>query len=204
MITVFGDVHGKFDAFRAKLDSRPTDDIILQVGDFGIWPHMEDNLKKGFSRPVYFIDGNHEYFPWLTDINEVTELYPNLFYVPRGTVMELDGRTVLFLGGAESPDKEYRTEGRDWFREESISYEDTDRIPRDVKNVDLMITHTPPYITVHQIFSGDTPPEWNYSSVAVESVWAHFGRPPLVCGHLHFRKTVGDVEILPELGYIRL
>ena len=40
-----------------------------------------------------------------------------------------DGRTVLFMGGALSVDKAWRTPGYDWFPEESITTGDLDRLP---------------------------------------------------------------------------
>lgn len=203
MITVIGDVHAKFGRLHNILEHIPSHHTVIQVGDFGIWPHYREVLENGFSRPLYFIDGNHEYFPHLTELSAITELYPNLFYVPRGTYIELDGRKVLFLGGAESIDKEYRREYIDWFREESISYADTAKIDFSWE-VDLMITHTPPYRTIYEIRGSDTPREWNHSSVAVEAVWTNVGQPPLVCGHLHQTRTIGNVTVLNELDTLEV
>lgn len=204
MITVFGDVHGHIPIFRDMIKKVPEDHTIIQVGDMGIWPNSIRQFELGFPRPVYFIDGNHEFFPYLNGISEIREIHPNLFYVPRGTVTELDGRKILFLGGAESPDKQWRTPGVSWFPEESITQADLYRIPEDVETVDLMITHTPPYSVIHHLKGGDTPDHWNRSSKVVESVWTGLDKPPLVCGHMHFRKTVGVVEILPELGTLEI
>jgi hypothetical protein len=204
MIRIFGDVHAKFHQFDKMLEDTPKDYAVVQVGDFGIWPNLiETDLENGFelSRPVYFIDGNHEHFPSFEGVDEVTELYPNMFYVPRGTVMDLDGRKILFLGGGESPDKNMRTEGVNWFREESITYADVMKIDLD-QEIDMMVTHVPPYDVVNWIFQGDTPEAWNWSSKAVQGVWEALGRPELFCGHLHFNKCALGVTVIGELSYV--
>ena len=212
MIRIFGDVHAKFDRFNEYLKDTPEDYVVIQLGDFGFWPKICDqwyaidneiHSQRGLvlERPVYIIDGNHEYHPMFEGIAEVTELYTNAFFVPRGTVLELDGRKILFLGGGESPDKHNRTEGVSWFREESISYADVMKIDL-TQEVDMMMTHVPPFDVVNWIFQGDTPEAWNWSSKAVQGVWEALGRPELFCGHLHLNKCVMGVTILSELSYV--
>jgi len=44
--------------------------------------------------------------------------------MPRGSTFTLpDGSVVMFFGGANSIDQEYRTFGIDWFPEEAITRE---------------------------------------------------------------------------------
>lgn len=213
MIRIFGDVHAKVGEFANMVNSAPKDYEIVQVGDLGIWPFIREEFEShdgfappdtSFDRLVYFIDGNHEHFPMLWEQGRYvqTEIFPNLVYVPRGTVMELDGRNVLFLGGGESPDMEWRTEGINWFREETLTYEDVMRIEAIEGDVDMMITHVPPFHVMYHIFGGDAPAEWNYTSKLVEAVWENLGKPDLYCGHLHENRKIGNVTILNELNYI--
>lgn len=206
MIRIIGDAHAKFWEFDDILVDAGHDITCIQVGDFGIWPKlMENDLKDGmtFEQPFLFIDGNHEHFPtlWKGGRNTIHEVMPNAVYVPRGTVMEIDGRNILFLGGGESPDMLNRTEGVSWFREETITHADVMKIDMNTK-IDIMITHVPPFSFTYHVFGGDSPIEWNYSSKMVESVWEAVGKPPLYCGHLHFSKTIGNVTVLAELQWI--
>ncbi len=159
MKLVFGDIHGEFARFN-KIINRRRDhiDMILQCGDWGYWPRQhgmtyvdrltgkvktEDNYNvKNRDIPIYFCDGNHEDHEMLKTLED-NEIMKNVFYMKRGTRLTLDdGRTVLFIGGAYSIDKKYRTQGWDWFPEETISQKDIYDLP-DVK-IDIVISHTCP------------------------------------------------------------
>src|SRR5690606_30528005 len=106
-------------------------------------------------------------------LEEPTEVRENAIYVPRGTVLTLDGRNVGFLGGGDSRDRYSRTEGVDWFRSETIGYEDMMRFPADAQ-VDILATHTPPAHVI-QLMIG--PHAMDPSGRAVEAVWDGLGRP---------------------------
>lgn len=206
MITFFGDVHGHWPIFKDMLKKVPEDDIIIQVGDIGIWPSVWDDIS--LPRKVYFIEGNHEYYPYINGITEVTEIRPNLYYCPRGTILELDGRRVAFLGGAESIDKAWRRYRVDWFPEESISLSDYHKFD-NVDSVDILVAHTPPYETVMEVTQISDPPNWvNSSAKVVTEVWNNLGKPILVSGHMHVNykdsNIGGTVYILDELCTIRL
>jgi len=202
MITFIGDVHAHWPILcEAVLPKIPEDHVVIQVGDIGIWPSVWDSIS--LPRKVYFIDGNHEYFPYLNGISKVTEIRPNLFYVPRGTVMELDGRQIGFLGGAESIDKAWRTPGYDWFPEESIRY--SDMIKLSGKKVDILVAHTPPKFIVEITTNIPNPPRWiNSSAAAVEAAWELLGRPIIVSGHMHRNFKYGDIYVVDELQRLEL
>lgn len=119
----------------------------------------------GFRMHVYFIDGNHENFTYdagnhtplwhyLTSaIDEYGEDYVynngapitnDLTYLPRGSVLTTGSHTIGFLGGAYSIDKEWRIEGKTWFPEEEITYEDYERAHRNFNKaggIDILVTH---------------------------------------------------------------
>jgi hypothetical protein len=149
-IFVLGDVHGDFRSL-TNLINRKHPRIVLQCGDFGYWPSFKVKNHRGVlkdSRPrigetkLYWCEGNHEDYSCLR-AHETSEVYPNVFHMGRGSTLALpDGRTVLFMGGALSVDKAWRTPGYDWFPEETITTSDLDRLP-DV-HVDIVISHTCP------------------------------------------------------------
>ena len=105
MIVFVGDVHGNFGLLAKKLVDVPKDAVIIQVGDFGMWPgHYEDDWHHAWSRldrpPLYFIDGNHECHPLFAGITSPEEMWEGAIFIPRGIVMELDG---FKIGSTENP-----------------------------------------------------------------------------------------------------
>jgi len=155
-IMIIGDCHGRFNDLNTLI-SKKKPDTILQCGDFGYFP-KEFNKSyidtmgriktwkadiKNHNTKIYWADGNHEDHESLK-ARTTDELWPNVFYQPRGSVRMLpDGRNVLFMGGAYSIDSAYRTAGYDWFPEdEKINQRDINDLP-DVK-VDIVISHTVP------------------------------------------------------------
>ncbi len=198
-IALIGDIHGEFASFRKLLEGVDPNVIVIQVGDFGFWPHLLENWQKivHLENPVYAIDGNHEYFPILEGIDEPSEIKNGLVYVPRGTVLELGGHEVGFLGGGGSIDRQYRVPGYDWFPQEFTTAEDGERLLSWTDGVDLLVTHVPPQSVVQKHF--DLIPGWrDPSSEVVEYVWKELGKPPLVCGHMHRSVVDGNCHVLDE------
>lgn len=141
-ILIAGDVHGEFGVLN-QLISRRGPKILLQCGDFGFWPNIVGSQPKVGACQVYWCDGNHEDH-WNLRNRQTNELWPNVFYQPRGSTLTLpDGRIVLFMGGAASIDKNSRLLGRDWFPEEVISFGDLVTLD-PLSRVDIVISHTCP------------------------------------------------------------
>ena len=155
-ILILGDIHGDFGTMN-QLISKKNPEIILQTGDFGFWPHMntfrtdsfgnnireEKKILKINNAKLYWCDGNHEDHWELKKLTS-NEIWPNVFYMKRGSILTLpDGRNVLFMGGANSIDKNSRTLGIDWFPEENLTYADVESVPKDAK-IDIVISHTCP------------------------------------------------------------
>ncbi len=158
-IIVCGDTHGEWSYLNTLINKR-NPDIILQCGDYGYWPSFEvkdiglydtQYVRRttyklcGVKNPntkIYWCDGNHQECSKVNK-RKNNEICPNIFYMKRGSTLTLpDGRVVLFMGGADSIDKQHRTPGHDWFPEEIISQKDIYDLP-DVK-VDIIISHTCP------------------------------------------------------------
>lgn len=129
MIAFIGDVHREFDHLAGAVSRLPADvKVAIQVGDLGL--HGDDLGPTGrgvpcFDRPVYYVTGNHDYEPSYRGLTRPTEMAPNLVFVPRGTVLELDGRRIAFLGGGDSViDRHVRRDGVDWWPEERVTLAD--------------------------------------------------------------------------------
>jgi hypothetical protein len=96
---------------------------------------------------IYFCDGNNDDLDCLLALvgtkRQAVQLCPNIYYMPRGSVLELDdGRRVLFMGGAQSIDRYRRYEGWDWFPEEIICEQELSYLPEG--KVDIVVSHTCP------------------------------------------------------------
>ncbi len=198
MIAFIGDVHRSFDRLaEAVSELPPSVDVAIQVGDLGL--HGDDLKPAGaglphLARKVLFVTGNHDHEPSYRGIVRPTEMAPNLIYVPRGTVLELDKRRIAFLGGGDSViDLSYRQRDVDWWPEERVTEADV-ALFHGVGRVDLLVTHTPPSFVYH--FFGLTP---DPSSLAVGRAWQILGRPRVICGHLHVARAVGCVRVLGAL-----
>jgi len=138
-------------------DKQP--DIILQCGDFGWWPKMAVNKPVLYGRQkswflegikpknsiIYFCDGNHEQHPELIQDGLIHKMYDNVYHASRGSILTLeDGKNILFIGGADSIDKNMRTIGYDWYPEENINLLEFDMAMAIEDRIDIVISHTCP------------------------------------------------------------
>jgi len=142
-ILMIGDLHGRWDCLNILINKKQPD-IIISTGDFGYWPKFPNNVEKikNKNTKIYFCDGNHEDHWSLRKLKD-NEVAPNVFYMKRGSVMEICKKTFMFFGGAYSIDRSERTIGVDWFPEEEISNEEIKQLDMDLK-IDIMISHTCP------------------------------------------------------------
>lgn len=148
-VLIVGDVHEEFAKLNRLINKRKPE-VVIATGDFRLWEkHILRNELKPQGAKIYACEGNHENFKLIRELRESVnnrqipiEVVEDVYYMPRGTVIALNGFKLLFIGGAESHDKEYRTEGIDWFPEESITPEDIYNLPKG--KVDVVISHCAP------------------------------------------------------------
>jgi hypothetical protein len=162
---------------------------------------------------LWAIDGNHENHPWLRKQAQLLKeedldipgllpnacLYPittHIAWLSRGYRWQWHGREWLALGGAASVDKSWRLEqaygkaGMNWWPEEEISQEDTDRALEGGR-ANVMVTHDAPDFVHYQL-----PNVWNPDDVdTAEKHRQRLGRivdtikpSYLMHGHLHLSK----------------
>lgn len=145
-VIITGDIHMEF-GYLNTLVNKKKPELVICCGDFGYWPNVSwgaplDCIKLQQTKKLLWCDGNHEDH-WALRDRETDELAPNIIYMPRGSTYTLDdGRTILFMGGADSIDKQIRTLGVSWFPEEVISQKDMENLP-DI-DVDILVSHTCP------------------------------------------------------------
>jgi len=190
-ILITGDIHNNFHWLNQVINQKKPDAIIC-CGDFGYWPKFE--RKSGGTRPLSsiklqgaewlrWVDGNHEDF-WSLALRENDEIEPGIIYMPRGSTYTLpDGRVIMFMGGAYSIDKEWRTLGIDWFPEEEITQKDLMELP-DI-NVDIFITHTCPSELVYDLIKRYPEKGFEPSNQALSALWKIYKPDLWYFGHWH-------------------
>lgn len=210
-IAVAGDFHGNtrhvLGVIRAAQRLLRGEDwpLIVQLGDFGIWPGREGaaylrSVEEECTRRkvrIWFIDGNHEDF---TQLESLRHLGP-VRWLPRGTRWNWHGRTWLALGGGVSLDRAVRTEGRDWWPEEEITGEQAAGVIAGGP-VHVLVSHDVPSGVVHTF---PPPPSfWDLRDLArndahrerLQGVVSAVRPGWLLHGHLH-----RSYQRVTDLGY---
>ncbi len=162
MIYLTGDTHGELDRFqKGKLRWLGKNDTVIVLGDFGfLWDDSkaERRMRSWLEKRRYhvlFLDGCHENFEMLAACPEqeafggtVRHVGGNLYYVPRGQILTIEGKKLLCFGGGESTDKEERRDGGSWWPEElPTEIEQNDcrvRLAETGDTVDYILTHDAP------------------------------------------------------------
>jgi predicted phosphodiesterase len=204
MILLLGDIHGQCGILKRALDVSKHSDAtaIIQLGDFGLFQDNEDWFRKNIEDahiPIYFIDGNHDDCRRWIECDSVHRVWDDreLYYIPRGTVMELDGRTIAVMGGASSINKAWLLrDNMHWDPNEDITQEQIDTLLRnaDGKKIDMFLTHCPPHSVIQQNFDPlwklhfDVSIDWiDPNQVIIEELWHKMGTPDVYSGHMHKR-----------------
>lgn len=155
-ILLMGDCHGNFhelihlqqEAIKANLGI----DFCIQVGDFGFYERCFSTLSKmnisKFPIKTIAIDGNHCDHGWLKEQDhKLWEEKHNLFYKPRGTIEEIDGSTIAFVGGALNVDRAQEGSINKRTTNYILDVEVHEALEKFLKypKIDLMVTHTCPH-----------------------------------------------------------
>jgi len=135
-IFFLGDVHGQFDYLNWKIKDNPdvfNNSSIIQVGDFGIgFKYNESSEKISLKKlndtcvkhniHIYAIRGNHDNPSYFNQNHD--PVYSNIHLVPDYSVLTIDGKNILCIGGAISIDRVYRIEGIDYWKDENFIFDE--------------------------------------------------------------------------------
>ena len=151
MIIAIGDVHGEFKGMQngmtAIMESAGEPVNFVQVGDFGLGferPKKDhdrlttiNHFLKEKDSNLWVIRGNHDnpgFWQWGCGYE-----FSNIHFVPDDSVVELDGKSCYFAGGAISVDRCKRTQGIDYWKGEQYNVDNIQfPIPYPV---DILFTH---------------------------------------------------------------
>ncbi|GGA60598.1 hypothetical protein GCM10011490_08470 [Pseudoclavibacter endophyticus] len=185
-------------------------EAIVHLGDFGF--RFESDFLAAVDRalgdvPLFFIDGNHESFPWLAshpiDDRGVRPISRSVTHLPRGVRWSWRGRTWLALGGAHSVDRRARERGEAWWPEEAITVDDVERAVA-AGPVDVLVCHdVPAGVPVPHVYPEGTFPADDEAAgeahrdlvrAVVDGTWPRF----IAHGHFHrhYRSTLGAARVL--------
>ena len=181
-----GDTHSKWEQYLPLTEGVDS----IQVGDFGIGFRKVPDINPR----ARFIRGNH-------DNPELARNHPN--WIKDGLI-END---MMLIGGAFSIDREWRTEGVDWWPDEELTIPDLQQLldiaiavkPR------IIVTHDCPESIIPYLFPRALPIR-SRTQQALDAV-LHSVKPALwIFGHWHYDRDVtidGTRFIcLDELSYI--
>jgi len=157
---IIGDIHGKTYDLIAKIEKYDLqNEILVLLGDCGVgfshvpeymdrWSDFNDFLGKR-SIMIYIVRGNHDnprYFDGKSD-------YTNIIFVPDYSVINIGDKNILFLGGAISIDRSVRLNNRSYWKNEGFVFKP--EIVKNIKNVDIVVSHTCPNFAEPISFSSE-------------------------------------------------
>lgn len=216
MIYITGDTHRKFSRLY-NLEENENDMLII-LGDAGINYYLnEEDIRfkeylKSFKIKLFCVRGNHEERPENIDTYKEVDMfggkvfiednYPNLVFAKDGEVYNIDGKSVLVIGGAYSVDKEYRLmHGYHWFKDEQLSNKEMNNILEKVKgnHFDIVLTHTCPYkYEPREVFMQGLDQSKVDKSMEhfLERIEESISYDKWYCGHYHTEKQIDKLEFM--------
>jgi predicted phosphodiesterase len=143
-----GDTHGNDNHIKWVIKQKNLlDRHLIHVGDFGIgFISKEQDIKnletlntflKNRELTLHVFRGNHDdpsYF-------KGDFLLSNLKLHEDYTILELEGKRILGIGGALSIDRVYRAENNLGYWEDEVLVYDEEKL-KDIKDIDILVTHT--------------------------------------------------------------
>lgn len=177
-IYVTGDIHGELEVARLSSANFPEgkklskEDFVVILGDFAlVWDRKQSETEKywlkwlsGKPWTTLFVDGNHENFDRLLKYpvmdfhgGKASQIHYSVFYLRRGEIFRLNGKSCFVMGGAMSTDKENRIAGKSWWPQEEPNYKEWDNAAENLAAhnnwVDYVFTHTAPQSIVKEMIT---------------------------------------------------
>lgn len=159
-----GDHHGNHNYLRNLIKTKGiTNNTFIHVGDFGagftkLSNEIEqigkwNNLMKRTDNMMYVIRGNHDDPSFFNGKEEYDYDKSNIKFLPDYSVIEVEGKRILGVGGAISIDRvpritqnhesiRYGSSRRVWWKDE-VFVLDREKA-ESIENVDIVVTHSTP------------------------------------------------------------
>jgi calcineurin-like phosphoesterase family protein len=146
-IILLGDIHGDWNHLLFNMTKKNIENAyIISVGDLGIGfnPGYEarifseiNSFFKNRNINFYATRGNHDGPKYFKAENQIK--LSNFELLEDYTIMEYDGKSIQFIGGAISIDRTGRQNGVSYWDDEGVVFD-----KEKLQKVDILVTHTAP------------------------------------------------------------
>lgn len=137
MITIIGDVHGHTKTYQKWLQNNlDKSSRSIQIGDMGLGFAGVGLPAPGQSS----LESHHKFFRGNHDNPEKCRAHQNYL----GDYGYLDGDKLFWVAGAFSIDRANRIEGRTWWKDEELSYNELE------KAIDVYVQAKPRFVLSHE------------------------------------------------------
>lgn len=188
MITLIGDLHGKYERYHRIIRQTDRYPYTVQLGDFGLDYGTVFNVD---STKHKILGGNHDHYD---------RIIHTPHYLGDYGYETLNGISFFFYRGAYSIDRQYRTIGIDWWEQEQVGIEEfmkARELYREIKP-DIFLTHDCPDFMVPQYIGPNAKVYENMTNWALGELY-NIHQPKIWChGHYHLSKTTvyGDTKFV--------
>lgn len=154
MLIFIGDVHGEFNELISRLANHNIcNSTFIQVGDFGVGFKSKETETRELNRindrlkadrcTMYVIRGNHDDPSYFSGEG----LYSNLIFLNDYSLLQVEGKKILLIGGAISIDRRIRELNVNYWEEEGFVYNEQRlrSVLSGVDNLDIVATHSCPH-----------------------------------------------------------
>ena len=177
MIYLTGDIHGDHSINKLASSDFPEgktltkDDYVIILGDFGLlWKHEPDAQEKYWMKwltnkpwTTIVVPGNHENWDRIYDLDitnkfgsPIRKYNDSIYFMKRGEIYEIEGKTFFNMGGAISIDRDQRILGVSWWNEEIPTEEEFqygfDNLEKIGWEVDYILGHNTSNYCVDEMF----------------------------------------------------
>ncbi len=182
---LIGDVHGKFSQYRELIRDVPAS---IQVGDLGVGFRRKGGVRDGeiYGNPPHYamVHGSHRFINGNHD--NLSVCLGHSQFIPSGTIED----DMMFVGGALSIDRQWRTEGYDWWPNEELSIQELNTMVDIYATAKpkIMVTHDCPESVAHILFGEGGKLKFEFPSRTRQALQSMFElhQPELhIFGHWH-------------------
>jgi len=182
-VTFLGDVHGKYKRLHEIIREKERNPFIVQVGDFGF---DYETLRNVDPKNFVIVGGNHDNYQKIINTPH---------YLGDYGYTSFNGLEFFYYRGAYSIDKQYRTIGIDWWKEEQLNIElfmKAREAYREIKPK-LMVTHDCPEFLVGRYIGPYGRVYQNITNWALQELFNIHQPDTWIHGHYHLsKKTIYD------------
>ncbi len=207
-VYVIGDTHS-LDYCSILQHYNLSDFILIHLGDSGegfgrqSYDNFFINRLQSFCQEnngiILTVRGNHSNPKFYNDPNHWTKAYDLVNFIPDYTYFNINGKVVLFVGGAISIDRKSRSEGFDYWKDEVFVLRDD---YEKLDQCDILITHSAPlscppndgFARIKGWFVDDPTlkDELIKERQDIEKLYNHVNCSQLYYGHYHITASLYD------------